>query len=38
MQLFHPEHADDVLKSLGREVIARGGGVGGVAGAGGGGG
>ena len=38
MQLFHPEHADDMLKSLGREVIARGGGAGGVAGAGGGGG
>lgn len=38
MQVFHPEHADDLLKSLGQEVIARGGGAGGVAGAGGGGG
>ena len=38
MQLFHPEHADDVLRNLGREVIDRGGGAEGVAGAGGGGG
>ena len=38
MQLFHPEHADDVLRNLGREVIERGGGAEGVAGAGGGGG
>lgn len=30
MQLFHPEHADEILKSLGHEVVAgRGGAIGG---------
>ena len=41
MQLFHPEHAEEVLKSLGHEVVAGGGGAigggGAVNGAGGGG-
>ena len=32
MQLFHPEHAEEILKSLGHEVVAgRGGAIGGGA-------